>query len=385
MNDQPEHDAASANARLVEINARMAKAEHTDQGPAPGRSWRDQAYFHLPRKVLRYGRWRAAVYFYTARDVVGRNRPRVIGHLRAKVRPLRAKLRPLRAKLKPRLWILQQYQPRDLVLPNSYTCINPPRDAPRISIVTPSYNHGPFVKQTIDSVLDQNYPNLGYFVQDGASTDNTIEILKSYGDRLGWKSEPDGGQGCAINLGFRRVAGDIMGYLNSDDMLLPGSLNYIAQVFQQDPTLDIVYGHRLCVNQEGREIAVWLLPQHNHEAIKWADFIPQETMFWRRRVWDAIGPFDETFHYALDWEFILRAQAKGFKFKRVPRFLACFRVYANQKTTANLAVGQKESDILRQRYLGSVPTQEGIVRAMRHYVSRHFVVDLLYRLRLYRP
>jgi hypothetical protein len=371
MNDHPEHDAASANARLVEINARMAKAEHTAQGPAPRRSWRDQAYFHLPRKVLRYGRWRAAVYLYTARDVVGRNRSRVVGRLRA--------------KLRPRLWILQQYQPRDVVLPKSYTCINPPRDAPRISIVTPSYNHGLFLKQTIDSVLDQNYPNLAYFVQDGASTDNTIEILKSYGDRLGWKSEPDGGQGCAINLGFKCIAGDIMGYLNSDDMLLPGSLNYIAQVFQQDPTLDIVYGHRLCVNQEGREIAVWLLPRHNKEAIKWADFIPQETMFWRRRVWDTIGPFDETFHYALDWEFILRAHAKGFKFKRAPRFLACFRVYANQKTTANLTLGLQESDVLRQRYLGSVPTQEEIIRALRHYVGQHQVVDLLYRLRLYRP
>src|SRR4029078_10186052 len=116
--------------------------------------------------------------------------------------------------------------------------------------------------------------------------------------------------------------------------LLPGTLAYVAQAFIDRPDVDLIYGHRVVIGTEGYEIGRWVLPPHDYELTKWLDFVPQETLFWRRRVWDAIGPFDTSFQFALDWDCILRAQAAGFKFKRLPRFLACFRVHDMQKTSA---------------------------------------------------
>jgi hypothetical protein len=106
------------------------------------------------------------------------------------------------------------------------------------------------------------------------------------------------------------VQGEIMAYLNSDDILLPGTLAYVARVFAADPAVDIIYGHRICIDEEGMEIGRWLLPKHDREAIKWFNYNPQETMFWRRRVWDALGGLDETFRFAVDWDFILRGTKK---------------------------------------------------------------------------
>lgn len=334
MKDDPDHIPVSLEARLDAINARLTKIDDATQ------------------QLLRRRR-RLSDYLY--------------------------------AKLRPRLWVLRQYEPRDLALPARYFSEAPPPAPPRIAIVTPSYNHGSFLKKTIDSVLTQNYPNLAYLVQDAASTDDTVDILKSYGDRLGWSSEPDTGQACAINRGFTRIDGDIMAYLNSDDVLLPGALNYVARAFNGDPSLDVVYGHRICIDDNSREIAVWILPGHDSDAIRWVDFIPQETMFWRKRVWDEVGLFDEAFCYALDWDFILRTHAKGFKFKRLPRFLAAFRVHPNQKTTAMNAVGVEECEALRKRHLGFVPTQTSTTAALRKYLTRHVALHLSYRLGVYRP
>jgi len=190
----------------------------------------------------------------------------------------------------------------------------PHADTPSIRIVTPTYNCGHFlVAATIDSVLTQNYPSLRYHVQDGGSTDDSCEVLRSYGERLTWRSEPDDAQAQAINRAFAAIGDcDIMAYLNSDDMLLGGTLAYVANAFRARPDVDLVYGHRIFVDLEGAEVGRAVLPPHDVAALYWADYVPQETLFWRRRVWEALGPFDESFHYALDWDFILRAQAAGF-------------------------------------------------------------------------
>jgi hypothetical protein len=244
-------------------------------------------------------------------------------------------------------------------------------ETPRLALVTPSYNQAHFLRATIESVLSQGYPNLSYAVRDGGSTDGSVDILAAYGDRLNWWSGPDSGQTAALNAGFAQVDGDVMGYLNSDDLLLAGSLAYIAKAFTEYPGVDVVYGHRVIVDETGSEIGRWILPPHDPVAIRWADFIPQETMFWRRRVWDEIGPFDESFRYAMDWDFILRAHAAGFKFKRLPRAIGCFRVHVTQKTTAMIDVGASESARLRQRSLGYVPTQQEVEQAIRPYIRRH--------------
>jgi len=257
-----------------------------------------------------------------------------------------------------------------------------PAEPPRIAIVTPSFNHVRYLSATIDSILGQDYPNLHYHVQDGASVDGTLELLQGRGDSISWRSEPDQGQAHAINIGFAGVDCDIMAYLNSDDMLLPGTLAYVVNFFLARPEIDIVYGHRVFIDREGLEVGRAVLPAHHDKTLRYADYIPQETMFWRRRVWQALGSLDESFHYALDWDFILRAQAAGFRFERLPRFLACFRVHDEQKTAATYAVGVKEMQVLRRRHLGFSPTQVEIRRVIMPYVARQFVYHWGYRTRL---
>ena len=284
--------------------------------------------------------------------------------------------------LRPPVWTFEQYLPRKLEIEKKYLDQKVSSSAPPFAIVTPSYNHGPYLKATIDSVLEQKYPHLRYHVQDGGSDDQTKKVLQSFDGQLTWRCEPDSGQAQAINRGFATVAGDIMAYINSDDMLLPGTLSYVAQAFQQFPDVDLMYGHRIFVDRDGLEIGRAVLPRHDAKAIYWADYIPQETLFWRRKVWESVGPFNETFDYALDWDFILRAQAAGFKFVRLPRFLACFRVHESQKTSLNYEIGREEMQRLRLRHLGFMPAQRQVNQAMVPYLARQLAIHWMYRLGL---
>jgi glycosyltransferase involved in cell wall biosynthesis len=292
----------------------------------------------------------------------------------------RAHLR--RLWLRPPMWTFEQHSPRPLDLRAINVPATLPKQVPAIAIVTPSFNHGQFLRATIDSVIDQNYPRLSYHVQDGESNDGTVEILKSYGDRISWRSAPDEGQSDAINAGFAGIDCDIMAYLNSDDILLPGALASIANFFQERPDVDIVYGHRIFIDYAGSEIGRAILPAHSKSALCYAGYVPQETMFWRRRVWDRIGPMDIGFHYALDWDFMLRAQDAGFKFMRLRRFYACFRVHDAQKTTKIYEQGRMEMQTLRLRNLGHIPSQREILRGMISYLLRQFVFHWSYRLGL---
>ena len=285
---------------------------------------------------------------------------------------------------RPPMWTFEQYPPRLINLTAFPPAPAIGAGAPRIAMVTPSYNHGQYLDATIESIVSQNYPNLYYHVQDGTSIDGTLEILKSRSNAISWKSEPDSGQSNAINLGFAGVDSEIMAYLNSDDMLLPGTLAYVANYFTSHPHVDIVYGHRVFVDREGLEVGRAVLPPHDGVALQYADYVPQETMFWRKRVWDKIGPIDESFHYAMDWDFILRAQAAGFKFARLPRFLACFRIHDAQKTASTYAIGVREMGILRRRVLGFDPTQMQIRRAIAPYLARQVVFHYAHKLSLLR-
>ncbi|UPT97033.1 glycosyltransferase [Bradyrhizobium barranii subsp. apii] len=285
---------------------------------------------------------------------------------------------------RPPMWTFEQYPPRLLNLTAFPPAPAIPANAPRITMVTPSYNHAQYLGATIESIVSQNYPKLTYHVQDGASIDGTIDLLKSRGESISWASEPDKGQSNAINLGFAGADCEIMAYLNSDDMLLPGALAYVADYFMAHPDVDVVYGHRVFVDREGLEVGRAVLPPHDGKALQYTDYIPQETMFWRKRVWDRIGPIDESLHYAMDWDFILRAQAAEFKFVRLPRFLACFRIHDAQKTASTYALGVREMGILRRRVLGFDPTQMQIRRAIASYLAKQLGYHYAYKLRLLR-
>lgn len=289
----------------------------------------------------------------------------------------------LRAILAFRLGHLIQHGPRELHLPAHYARPIKLEHYPKISIVTPSFRQAGFIEKTLKSVLDQNYPNLEYFVQDGGSQDGTIEILNSYDHQLtGWESRPDSGQSQAINLGFTKASGEIMAWLNSDDILLPGSLAYVTNYFNRHPKVDVVYGHRILIDENDQQIGRWMLPQHDDEVLSWADYIPQETMFWRRRIWDkAGGQIDESFRFAMDWDLLIRFREAGARFARLPRFLGGFRIHMLQKTSAEISsTGIQEMTRIRERILGRIPTDAEIYMAMLPYLRKHIVTDLWWRI-----
>jgi carbamoyltransferase len=288
-----------------------------------------------------------------------------------------------------RLHELAHYRPRPLHIPERYHTPLPLDNPPTISICTPSFNQGRFLERTICSVLDQNYPALEYAVQDGGSKDESVTIMEKYRNRLVHiESRKDNGQGHAINLGFAHATrGEIMAYLNSDDLLLPGSLNYVAAFFRSNPDVDVVYGHRVVIDPEGKEVGRWILPAHSDQMLIWADYVPQETMFWRRRIWDrAGGRIDDAFQFALDWDLLLRFREAGAKFVRLPRFLGAFRVHSSQKTSADIAdTGTPEMNRLRTRIHGGPTNLRDVRKHMSGYMLRHAGLNWLYKLGLYRP
>ena len=285
--------------------------------------------------------------------------------------------------LRPRLGHLRHHEPRPLQIPIGYWEEPPAPGASTVSVVTATLNAGRFLERTIRSVLDQGYASLEYFVQDGGSADGTAAILERYrGRSTGVAIEKDGGQADALNRGFARTRGEIMAYLNGDDVLLPGALRYVGRFFATHPDVDVVYGHRVLIDGNDNEIGRWVLPRHSAGVLSWADYVPQETLFWRRRIWERSGEhFDDTFHFAMDWELLLRFRANGARFVRLPRFLGAFRVHEDQKTSARMAdLGAHEMTRLRKRHHGRVVAQPEIRRHVRGYLLRHMVYQKLYRL-----
>jgi glycosyltransferase involved in cell wall biosynthesis len=200
-----------------------------------------------------------------------------------------------------------------------------------------------------------------------------------------WESRADQGQSHAINLGFAHSSAEIMAYLNSDDLLLPGALHYVANYFAQHPEIDVVYGHRIIIDENDQEIGRWVLPPHNSKVLTVEDFVPQETLFWRRRIWNKVGGIDESFKFAMDWDLLLRFQHEGAKFKRLPRFLGAFRVHTQQKTSAEMEItGKKEIERLLIRYHGRVLNALEIKRQGIFYLLQHVGYQLLYKLGILR-
>ena len=259
--------------------------------------------------------------------------------------------------------------------------INPPS----VSIVTPSYNQGGFIERTIQSVLRQEYSNLEYIIQDGASKDETMQVVEKYAGSLKhYESARDSGQTQALNLGFRHATGEIMAYLNSDDLLLPGALNYVASYFMKHPEIDAVYGHRVIVDEYDQEVGRWVMPPHDDEVLSWADYVPQETLFWRRSAWEKAGnTMDESFRFAMDWDLLLRLRDSGARIKRLPRFLGAFRVHPHQKTSALISdIGNQEMARLRERCAKRPVSQAEAWQEVRPYLKKHIVYRTLQR---YRP
>jgi glycosyltransferase involved in cell wall biosynthesis len=215
----------------------------------------------------------------------------------------------------------------------------PENGAPKISIVTPSFNQGDFLETTMLSVLEQDYPNLEYIVVDGGSQDNSVDIIRKYENRLAWWiSEKDDGQVDAINKGMQRATGDILAYLNSDDLYLPGTLQRVAEHFRANPDCGLVYGDYHLVDGGGK------LLQRRRElpfdytmgcCIGLGIIIPQPAAFWTRDTFSRVGLFDPSLHFAMDADYWLRT-ARITKIEHIPHFLAEFRMHAESKTGIHL-------------------------------------------------
>jgi len=206
---------------------------------------------------------------------------------------------------------------------------------PRISLVTPSFNQARFIGWTVRSVFLQRYPELEYIMMDGGSTDGTMQVLEPYANRFAYLvSERDKGQSDAICRGFARATGDIMAYLNSDDMLAPGTLAYVARYFQDHPEVDAVYSHRCTVDEHNNVLWYWLLPEHSDWYMTRWDLIPQETCFWRRRLFEKAGTIDPSYRFAMDYDLFVRfMRAAPGRMRRLDRFLGVFRQHDDAKTT----------------------------------------------------
>ncbi len=203
---------------------------------------------------------------------------------------------------------------------------------PLVSIVTPSYQQGRFLRRTIESVLTQDYPRVEYFVIDGGSTDDSVAILESYANRFCWVSERDRGQTDAINKGLGRAHGDIFAYLNSDDVLLPGAITSVVKHFQKHPEWDLLYGNARNIDEADRPLGNYPTAPYSFDRLLQDCCICQPAAFWRRRISERVGPFDDSLHYAMDYEYWLRIAGAGGVLAHVPEFLAASRIYPQTKT-----------------------------------------------------
>jgi glycosyltransferase involved in cell wall biosynthesis len=223
---------------------------------------------------------------------------------------------------------------------------------PSISLVTPSLNQGKFIRATIESVLSQGYPDLEYRVQDGGSTDGTLAVLLQFQDRVPFVSEKDAGQADAINRGLAGATGEVLGYLNSDDVLRPGALAAVGEAFASDPELVFVWGRAAYVDEDGKTVSPYLSRPDAIERLADACFVAQPAAFFRRRVWDEVGPFDTSLHHTMDYDYWLRIAARypASRMRFLDRELAGCRMHADAKTVAGWGRALDEiMDLVKRR------------------------------------
>lgn len=241
---------------------------------------------------------------------------------------------------------------------------------PLISIVTPSYNQAQFIEATIRSVLEQDYPAVEQIVVDGGSSDGTLQILERYREQIRYVSEEDEGQADAINKGLEMAQGEIVAYLNSDDIYLPGTLSRVANYFVNHPEVDMIFGDCQVIDQEG--VVIGYMPGHpfsQKRLVQRAEFVPQQAAFWRKRVHDKAGRFDVDLHYAMDYDFFARVGACC-RVRYLPTPLACFRMHGASKTVSQEDRHWREALAVSERY-GLSPWQPWYwIRRLRHWGLR---------------
>jgi glycosyltransferase involved in cell wall biosynthesis len=225
----------------------------------------------------------------------------------------------------------------------------------KFSVITPSYNQGRFIQRTIDSVLSQNAPEMEYVICDGGSKDETVDILKSYGDKIRWVSEPDHGQADAVNKGIAMTSGDIIAWINSDDVYYPGAFATVRAVFETHPEVEILYGDADHIDEFDNIIEPYPIEPWNYKRLLERCYLCQPAVFFRRSLIEKYGPLDAALQYCMDYELWLRYGQKV-EFHYLPKRLAGSRLHEDTKTLGQrFAVCTEINDMLK-RETGWVPT-----------------------------
>lgn len=236
----------------------------------------------------------------------------------------------------------------------------------KISVITPSFNQAGFIRRTIESVQSQagrgSLFELEHIVVDGGSTDGTVEVLESYGPAVRWVSEKDEGQADALNKGLAIAAGDIIGWVNSDDLYEPGALSAVAAAFAADEATQWVYGKVRIVDQDGREIRRWItryknlrMRRYSYAKLLAENWVSQMGVFWRASAGREAGPFRKDLHYCMDYNYWLRLGAR-WPGVFLDRYLAAFRWYPSSKSGAGFGRQfREELDVAREAAAGKHP------------------------------
>jgi len=228
----------------------------------------------------------------------------------------------------------------------------------KISVIIPSYNTGKYIRQAISSVIMQPCA-VECIVIDGGSTDNTLDILKSYGDRIKWVSEPDNGETSAINKGLRIATGEVVAWLDADDIYLSGALHYVRSHFNLRQDSKWAYGKCLIIDKDGKETSHVITkfkeifqPRYSYDKLLVLDFIAQPSTFWRRELLNELGYLDETENLVMDYEYWLRIGAK-YQPTFINHYLACWRSHSESATSKELAQDMKDALRVSRQYAPS--------------------------------
>jgi glycosyltransferase involved in cell wall biosynthesis len=231
-----------------------------------------------------------------------------------------------------------------------------PPDAPVFfSVVMPSYQQGRFIRRSIESVLSQSGSSFEFFVADGGSSDGTVDILREYEDRLTWISEKDRGQADAVNKGMSHAQGEVIAWLNSDDIYYPGALATVEQFLRANPGVDVVYGDANHIDEADNVMEPYPSEDWNPQRLFETCYLCQPATFFRRRMVERFGHLDVALHYSLDYEYWLRLSAGGVRFAHIDAVLAGSRLHAETKTLGSrLKVHAEVNDMFRSKF-GRVP------------------------------